>query len=461
MTHRILFVSQALPWPKDSGGNIRTYFMLAGLAQRFDVVLCSTTDGSVAAREGERLLGEMCTEMHLVPDVKRHSKFGQALGVLRSLVSGLSAVVQHNDNPALRAVISEVLSRDKIDALHFNHLDTTAYVDLEAAPPIVIDTHNLLFDYYERRAQVESGFFGAWVCRREARIMRGLEPATFRRARCVVVCSETERERLLALDASLNVSVVPNGVDCAGIDVVSELLQERCVVFVGDLAYGPNRDACSYFIAEILPLVQEQEPRARFLAVGKNPPQELVELGRSREDITVTGFVDDVAEWIQRAQCYVVPIRYGSGTRLKVLEAFAFGIPTVSTTIGAEGIEYAEGEDILIRDEPVGMAQAILGLFEDQSRAQSMASKARAKVEARYDWPQLGAAMVAIHQATEKMQAQQTDSRFTLVAGPEPDQLAEFRAAAQAGLAQSPKGLPCQFLYDARGSELFEEICKL
>ena len=401
MTDRILFVTQQLPWPKDSGGNIRTYFMLAGLAKRFDVVLCSTSDGSPAAQEGERVLSEMCAEVHLVPDEKQHSTFGKVLAVLRSFLRGQSAVLTHNKNEALGSAVQAALATGRIDRVHLNHLDTTVYVDLANCPPVVVDTHNLLFDYYARRAEFESSKLAALTWRREAKLLREVELRVFRAAERAVVCSEVERQRLLEQDASLRVDVVPNGVDCAAVVPAraQDATSSRELVFVGDLAYGPNQDAAMRFIEDVLPLVQEREPRAVFLAVGKNPPMELAQHGRLRDDVIVTGFVDDVADWINRAELYVVPIRYGSGTRLKVLEAFAFAKPTISTFIGAEGIDYTEGQDILIRDEPRAMADAILELFADPERAANMARAARTKAQDLYDWPQLGERMAELHGA--------------------------------------------------------------
>jgi glycosyltransferase involved in cell wall biosynthesis len=399
MRRRVLFVTQQLPWPKDSGGNIRTFFMLAGLARRFDVVLCSTRDASPGAREGERVLGELCAALRLVPDVKRRGALGMAGGVLRSLVRGVPAVLLHNANPALRDVVRGELARGGIDSLHINHLDTAPYFDLAASPPSVIDTHNLLFEYYARRAEVERGVLRRWVCAREARLLARQEPALLRAARRVVVCSRTEAESLARLDAELDVRVVPNGVDCAAFQPrVAPPAAANCdLVFVGDLAYGPNQDAALRFAVEVLPLVQREEPAARFLAVGKNPSAQLVALGRSREDVVVTGFVEDVRQWVHGARVYVVPIRYGSGTRLKVLEAFALGMPTVSTRIGAEGIETREGEDILLRDEPEEMASAIVRLLRDPELAARLARNARATVERSYDWPALGERLADVH----------------------------------------------------------------
>ncbi|MFT7667617.1 MAG: glycosyltransferase involved in cell wall biosynthesis [Planctomycetota bacterium] len=399
MTRRILFVTQQLPWPKDSGGNIRTYFMLEALAREFEVVLCSTTDGSAKAKEGERVLGELCHSLRLVPDDKQHSSLGMAIGVLRSLLSGVPAVLLHNENPALKSAVVEELQRGNFDSVHINHLDTSLYFDFANSPPCVIDTHNLLFEYYTRRADVEKSVLRRWVCRREGRLLATQEPEILRGASRVLVCSEAEQASLEALGGNLTAVVVPNGVDCAQFKPKDTAPSGAgCdLVFVGDLAYGPNQDAALRFIKEILPLVQCTEPRARFLAVGKNPPTELIEIGARRDDVTVTGFVDDVSDWVHPAAVYVVPIRYGSGTRLKVLEAFALGKATVSTSIGAEGIATREGVDILLRDDPEEMSQAILSLLADRDLAARMGLAARQAVEGNYDWKSIGEVLVGVH----------------------------------------------------------------
>jgi len=399
MRRRLLFVTQQLPWPKDSGGNIRTYHLLAALTRQFDVVLCATSDGSPAAEAGERVMNELCASVRLVPDTKRSGALGQLRGVLASFMRGVPAVLLHNENPALREAVEAELASGGIDSVHINHLDTAAYFDLAHAPPSVIDTHNLLFEYYARRAEFESSAARRWICRREARLLATHELRILGAVRRVVVCSETERASLLERAPALDVSVVPNGVDCAEFAPVDAPPSGAGfdLVFVGDLAYGPNSDAALRFVREVLPLVQRTRPGARFLTVGKNPPAELVALGSSRDDIVVTGYVDDVRDWVHGAAVYVVPIRYGSGTRLKVLEAFALGMPTVSTSIGAEGIDTHDGEDILLRDEPDDMARGILELLEDRDLAACLGANARRNAVAHYDWSQLGEQLAQVH----------------------------------------------------------------
>jgi glycosyltransferase involved in cell wall biosynthesis len=394
---RLLFVTQQLPWPRDSGGNLRTGALLEALAASFEVVLCSTTDGGPHAREGEARLRALGVDTRLVPDSKRRGAAGQAAGVLRSLLRGVPAVVEHNRNPALGEAVRGALA-EGVDLVHLNHIDTAPYLAADAGVPAVLDTHNLLFEYYARRAEVESSALRRWVCRREARLLREHEPALFRRMTRVLVCSEPERRTLLELAPGVAAEVVPNGVDCEALRPGPEPPEGSAdLVFVGDLGYGPNADAVLWFAEEVLPRVRAREPRARLVAVGKNPPAAVLSLSEAREEVVATGFVPEVEPFVREARLCVVPIRYGSGTRLKVLEAFAFGKPTVSTRVGAEGIEARDGEELLLRDEPEAMAEAVLLLLDDPDRARRLGERARALAEERYDWRRIGAQLVELY----------------------------------------------------------------
>ena len=397
---RLLFVTQQLPWPLDSGGNLRTSALLEALAGSFEVVLCSTTDGSEAAREGEDRYRALGVDTRLVPDSKQHGTVGQALGVLRGLLSRESAVVAHNHNRALGDAVRAALA-EGVDLVHLNHIDTTPYLDLDAAPPTVLDTHNLLFEYYARRAELEQGALRRWACRREARLLRAQEPALFRRVSRVLVCSEPERSSLETVAPGVAVEVVPNGVDCERVQPApfEGTLGSSDLVFVGDLGYGPNADAVQWFAEEVLPRVRAQEPAARLVAVGKNPPPEVVRLAEAREDLVVTGFVPEVAPYLREARLCVVPIRYGSGTRLKVLEAFAHAKPTLSTRVGAEGIDARDGEHLLLRDGASELAEAVVELLRDDGRARELGRRGRELAEERYAWPRIGAHLVELHRS--------------------------------------------------------------
>ncbi len=395
-THRVLFVSQDMPWPAESGGVIRTHRMLAGLARRFEVTLVA--GGAQRAGAGRAALEALGCAVELVPDVKRPGRIGEARALAGALLTGQSMVLRHNHNPHLARAVAQRLGGNA--GVQLNQLDSATYVDAPRAaggPACVIDTQNVLHQYYARRAEHEGSLPARLACRREARVLRRYELAAFRAAARTVVCSEPERASLLALDPSLAVEVVPNGVDLdpaprgvapsgAGFDLV----------FVGDMRYGPNVDGALYFAREVLPRIRVQEPRARFVVVGKEPPRSLRELSALRPEIVVTGYVRDVREPVLAARAALVPLRYGSGTRLKVLEAFALERPLVATRLGAEGIEARDGQHLLLADTPDELARAVLRVFAEPELGARLAAAARALVERDYAWPALAERMADV-----------------------------------------------------------------
>ncbi|MBK7644088.1 MAG: glycosyltransferase [Planctomycetes bacterium] len=216
-----------------------------------------------------------------------------------------------------------------------------------------------------------------------------------RRADRVLVCSEKERAQLSVLGVD-HVLVVPNGVDTQQFTprerssaTAAPLAPPRAealeLVFTGGMNYLPNEDGARWFLDEIFPLVLRERPAARITFVGKHPPDSLC--ARAREgQIVFTGRVDDVRAHARAADIFVVPLRIGGGTRLKILEALAMQLPLVSTRVGAEGLDLRDGQDLLLADEAQTFADAILALATDRERAARLAASGHARVLERYDW---------------------------------------------------------------------------
>jgi glycosyltransferase involved in cell wall biosynthesis len=320
------------------------------------------------------------------------------LSLLKSLVSKDPVLCTHNKSAALEEAVARHLSSGAYSALHLNHLDTTPYARHASGVPVVIDTHNVLTEYAARRSEHEKSAFGRWLWSREARLLSAREPLELSLCQRVIACSEREREALLAAESALEVRVVPNGVAVDSITPVSDpAANSPELVFVGDLAYGPNADAAESFAAEVLPLVRAEHPSALFRVVGRNPSQDLMESAKAG-GVEVTGFVDDVRAELARARIFVCPIRYGSGTRLKLFEAFAAGLPVVSTRLGAEGIDCVDGEHLLLADTPAEQATAISRLLADDELARSLGAAGRSLATERYDWPLIGRGLVEIYE---------------------------------------------------------------
>ena len=397
----ILFVSQQLPWPLDSGGNIRTYHLLSALARRYRVTLVSSAKSPEQAEEGRVVLGERCAEISIQHDPKSSSIMGKVLSGIKSLVRSDPAVVVHNENPLLAREVRRLLETKSFDVVHLNHIDTYPYVRGGVAAALVIDTHNLLHRFYERRAEMNLDPLTRALCGVEARKLKSYEFHAFVKAARVLVCSDTERRELRLVLPKADPRVVPNGVDGSAFQVIAPQPPTGApptLVFVGDMGYGPNHQAMMFFIREVMPLLKRRPGGVRLRVVGKDPAVMLCDLASGDPAVEITGWVDNVRDHVQDAALFVVPLQLGTGTRLKILEAFALGLATVSTTVGAEGIDCRDGHDILIADSAPEMAAAIARLLDDPALARSMAKRGRQLVDEKYDWELVGKGLVEIYE---------------------------------------------------------------
>lgn len=396
MKKTVLFVSQQFPYPLTDGGNIRTFKLLEGLAAQYDVCLIASVRSDSDVQEGLELLKGLCSEVVCVPDVKSKSPLSSIFTVGRALLRSLPLAVSHNFNPHIQKEVNIQRARKTFWAIHMNHLDTVQYFPMEGmTEKTVLDSHNLLHLFYAKAASIERSPWRRALLRLEAWRTRRYEFRVFSALDNVVVCSELEKGHLAGIFGANKVRVIPNGVDCAYFHPPQKGYERNpaTVVFTGAMGYSPNSDAAIYFIREVMPILRKKT-QVRFAAVGRDPPAELVALGRQWTDVIVTGKVPDVREHVWGARIFVVPIRKGAGTRLKVLEAFAMGIPTVSTSVGAEGIEFTPEQDLLLADDPASMADRIVELLQNPAQCEALGKRAMALARSRYDWKAVTAGLL-------------------------------------------------------------------
>jgi len=220
----------------------------------------------------------------------------------------------------------------------------------------------------------------------------------------VLCCSTEDRDRLLELAPQQAAQgdpdpfrVIPNGVDLESFDGVEPAdFPGTPMVFVGSMDWAPNSDGVVWFAREILPLIRQQIPDATFFAVGRNPPANVQELA-SIEGVSVSGAVPDVRPYVLGARVCPVPLRSGSGTRLKILEAFAARRPVVSTRIGAEGIAVTDEENLLLADDPEAFAAAVIRVVKDAELSGRLGEAGRALAEERYSWRAIGEQVAALY----------------------------------------------------------------
>jgi len=252
----------------------------------------------------------------------------------------------------------------------------------------VLDEHNVEFDLLERMAARENGAFRKWFNRVEACKFRREELGACRAAALTLVTSERDGDLLRQHAPGLPTATITNGVDCDQFARPAGPRQPDTAVFVGATHYFPNEEGVLYFLREVFPLIKDKQPRFRFTVVGGKPPMSIVQL--QTDAVQVTGYVNDVRPFMWESSVFVVPLRMGGGTRFKIVEAFAAGIPVVSTRLGAEGIPVEDGRELLLADTPAELAAAVLRVLANPDLAESLTRAGLDYVRRHFDWSVIG-----------------------------------------------------------------------
>jgi glycosyltransferase involved in cell wall biosynthesis len=288
------------------------------------------------------------------------------------------------------ALLRECLASGGYDLVQAEYSFMGAYRrDVAADTPWVLDEHNVEFRLNETLVDVETSWYYRAYGRRESRLRRSEELAACRLADHVLTVSSDDAALLRTAEPGLAISIVPNGVDVDAHEPASpETGGLGRLVFIGKMDYRPNVQAVRWFCSEVLPLVRRRHADVSLEIVGANPTQVVRDLG-SIDGVTVAGGVPDTRPHLRAAQVVVIPLHAGSGTRLKVLEAFAAGKAVVSTRLGAEGLEVAHDRELLLADVPGDFAAAVGRALDDPGLRGRLGSAGRRLVEERYAWPRV------------------------------------------------------------------------
>lgn len=383
----ILWIKTEFLHPVDKGGRIRTYQMLRALKRDHRVTYVTLDDGT-AAPDAPALAAEYAHAVERVPfapPAKGSAAFW--LDLARNAVSPLPYAVSRYRSAALRDRVAALCARGDVDVVVCDFLAPSLNVADGLGVPTVLFQHNVEAMIWERHAQVATHPVKRAYMREQWRRMLRHERAECRRFDHVIAVSPQDAE-VFSRDFGLaDVSHVPTGVDTdffrpSG----NERRQPRELVFTGSMDWMPNEDAMKWFAADILPLVQARVPDVTVTVVGRNPPAAIRALADVHPSIRVTGSVPDVRPYIERAAAFIVPIRVGGGTRLKIFEAMAMERPVISTAIGAEGLPVRDGVDAVLADGPQAFADAVVALLEDPARADQIGQAAAEVVRAEYGW---------------------------------------------------------------------------
>ena len=382
----ILVVSPLFPTPT-SGQNTRNFHLLQTLARYHRVsLLALERDPQKIAQEHLELLSTCTDTLQIIsPPASAPKRWQQMAGLVR----GVPYVLREYILPEVQEALDTLFTTHHFDAVLYEGVYIADY-QLPAHVKIILDEHNLEFELRLRTYRQERVLARKWYNWLEGHLLKPVEVERCRRAHVVLMTSERERVMMQQLLPTSKIVVVPNGVDSENFQPANgEQERAKSIIFTGAMGYYPNVDAVRFFAQHCWPLIRARIPEATWQIVGKNPMPEVLQLA-SLPGVTVTGAVPDTRPYLAESSVAIAPLRIGSGTRLKILEAFAMQKAVVSSSIGCEGLAVESGRHLLVADQPEAFAEAVIALLNQPEKRQELGRAGRDLVEAMYSWEQCG-----------------------------------------------------------------------
>jgi glycosyltransferase involved in cell wall biosynthesis len=381
----ILFLSTENPYPPDGGHHLRTFNILKILASRHKIYF-------VGFAQDE-------SEFKYIPEIK---KFCEAVDIYRVSKTGynqnffkLACKNIFSKHPLIaeryfireaRERIEQIFAHHSIDLVHMDMLALGLYRGHLRDTPVILTNHNVESLRLYRWAEIEKNPFTKSFLFYQYLKLKQFEKRICPGFNVCIVVSDYDKSYLKNLCGMDNFAVIPNGVDIHYFKAGSVEVSKNHMVWVGGMTGPYNSDAVDFFIEKIWPLIKYKVPEATIDFAGGRPTQILRNQAVEDKSVHVLGFVPDIRPIVEGASVFIAPIRIGSGTKIKVLNAMAQAKPVVATTIAAEGIDVTRGENILIADDPEEFAEKVLYLLRNEEIARKMGKRARELVEEKYNW---------------------------------------------------------------------------
>jgi glycosyltransferase involved in cell wall biosynthesis len=438
---RILFLTHVLPYPLHSGAKIRAYYVLRHLTQQHEVTLASFV------REDDRPeyiahLEHFCQAVYAVPMQRSPLRDARAL-----LVAGLTrrpVIIVRDEISEMHATLRRLVKEGVFDVIHADQTSMAQYAlyarsqipNLRSRQTVglLLDAHNALYRIPERLAAHERNPLKRLLLRREARALARYEADLWKRFDHVVFVadqdrqalqeqiSNTQRARCLQSPISPGLPASPSCLPRAGtahlsarhrwpgqgagnlqspftsipicVDpeekaLIPRVQSPRTITHLGTMFWPPNIEGVLWFAHEVFPSVLAQVPETQFVIIGKNPPEEIRALALQNPNIQVTGYVANPTPYLAETAVFIVPLRAGGGMRVKIPDAWCWGVPVISTSIGAEGTDVQHGSNALIADTPEDLAAEVVRVLQNPTLGEGLRQSGRRWVEERYNWRQV------------------------------------------------------------------------
>jgi polysaccharide biosynthesis protein PslH len=398
---RVLYLTQVLPYPLSTGARTRQYYVLRHLSQYHEVTLLSFVRDD-DKQEHIAHLQSVCHAVYTAP-IER-SRWRDLRAVAKGLLTGQPMVIVRDEFKSMQNLLAWLMTETQFDVVHADQVSMSWYGLMGRGPRRVLDLHNAMYLVTERLAHNDPSALKRLALRREAKALARYEAELCAKYDQVTFVTHEDRRLIEQQVKAQQVAVppvdrfttIPICIDPTDKPVIQSVPHPHRIVALGVMYWPPNAEGALWFAREIWPHLRTQYPEAIFTIIGKNPPDELKQL-HGRDNIEVLGFVSDLEQTLTETAVFVVPLRAGGGMRVKILDTWCWGLPIVSTTIGAEGLEIRDGENILIADEPAALVQAVSRAYQDHDLSQRLRLNGRRWVEDNYDWRQVYTAWDAVY----------------------------------------------------------------
>jgi polysaccharide biosynthesis protein PslH len=382
---RILWVKVGGLWPPNIGGRLRSYHILSELSQRHRLTVLTT---HAPGEDPDALQRELphCERVISFPHAAPKAESARFAGAMaRSWFSSLPVDLLKWRVPELRAEVERMLETGNVDLCIADFLHASANVPSRSSVPIILFAHNVESMIWRRLAANETRLWRRLLLEIEWRKVRRSERDACTRSQLVIAVSPVDASSLAENAPGARTRSIPTGVHTGYFSANGTPEAPAHLVFSGAMDWYPNEDAMLYFFDEILPLIRHEIPGVTMTVVGRNPSGRFRAAGEAA-GVRITGTVDDVRPFIDEGTVYVVPLRVGGGTRLKIFEALSMGKAVVSTAIGAEGLPLVDGEHFVCADAPKEFSRAVVSLLRDPNGRRSLGKAGRQLVQDHYSW---------------------------------------------------------------------------
>lgn len=398
---KILLLTPYFPYPFNDGGKIRVYHLMVNLATRHEVTVLCTDPESDTQKENLAAIKKHGINIETVPAANSQKRENKRFFQLLSLASFKPYQYKKYYSPAMQKLLNTQLEHGNYDLL-MAEFSQMGYYQLRTNIPRYIDQHNVEYEIMKRTFEAEKHSLRKLLAYSEYKKFYRHEIANCNKFTACLTTSQRDADIMQSRSADLQCHVIPNGVDSEFFRRGSEQADPNLILFTGTIHYYPNTEGVLWFHKTTWPLIKAKNPQAKFCIAGRRPPDEVKRLAEIDDSIVVTGAVDDMRDYYNKAAVVVVPLRVGGGTRLKILEAMAMEKAIVSTSIGAEGIDHTNGENILLTDTPEEFCDAVVSVMSDAAVRGKLEQGGRALVEEKYDWQAVSSTLSDIFEANNR-----------------------------------------------------------